>query len=47
VKSTVAAEVTAAAKAAGPLPFEPPYVFRERMRALSDWTKNAKREPHP
>jgi len=30
-----AAEVLAAAKAAGPLPFEPPHVFRRRMGALS------------
>ena len=35
----LAAQVTAAAKTAGPLPFEPPHVFRKRMRALSDWTK--------
>jgi micrococcal nuclease len=34
-----AAEVLAAAKAAGPLPFEPPYVFRARMRELSKWMK--------
>jgi micrococcal nuclease len=31
-----AAEVTAAARAAGPLPFEPPGLFRSRMRKLSD-----------
>jgi micrococcal nuclease len=35
-----AAEVMAAAKAAGPMPFEPPHVFRKRMRTLSDWQKN-------
>jgi endonuclease YncB( thermonuclease family) len=34
-----AAEVLAAAKAAGPLPFEPPHVFRGRMRELSKWMK--------
>ncbi len=34
-----AAEVLAAAKAAGPLPFEPPHVFRARMRELSKWMK--------
>lgn len=36
-----AAEVLAAAKAAGPLPFEPPYVFRKRMRILSESQKAA------
>ncbi len=30
-----AAEVLAAAKAAGPLPFEPPHLFRARMRDLT------------
>jgi len=34
-----AAEVTAAARAAGPLPFEPPHAFRARMRELSRWMK--------
>ncbi len=34
-----AAEVLAAAKSAGPLPFEPPHVFRSRMRDLSMWMK--------
>jgi len=34
-----AAEVLAAAKAAGPLPFEPPHLFRTRMRELSKWMK--------
>jgi endonuclease YncB( thermonuclease family) len=34
-----AAEVLAAAKAAGPLPFEPPHAFRARMRELSKWMK--------
>jgi endonuclease YncB( thermonuclease family) len=40
-----AAEVKAAAKGRPPLPFEPPHFFRKRMRALSDWEKNARREP--
>ena len=35
----IAAEVKAAAKAAGPLPFESPNYFRRRMRTLSDWMK--------
>jgi endonuclease YncB( thermonuclease family) len=34
-----AAEVMAAAKVQGPLPFEPPHVFRARMRDLSVWLK--------
>jgi endonuclease YncB( thermonuclease family) len=36
---TEAAEVMAAAKIQGPLPFEPPHVFRARMRDLSAWLK--------
>ena len=36
---TEAAEVLAAAKTAGPLPFEPPHVFRARMRDLTKWMK--------
>jgi endonuclease YncB( thermonuclease family) len=32
-----AAEVLADAKAAGPLPFEPPHAFRTRMRDVSKW----------
>jgi endonuclease YncB( thermonuclease family) len=36
---TEAAEVLAAAKAAGPAPFEPPHVFRGRMRDVSKWMK--------
>jgi endonuclease YncB( thermonuclease family) len=32
-----AAEVAAAAKDAGPLPFEPPHAFRARMREVSRW----------
>jgi len=31
-----AAEVLAAAKAAGPVPFEAPHLFRQRMRAVSE-----------
>jgi micrococcal nuclease len=34
-----ATEVLAAAKTAGPLPFERPHVFRARMRELSRWMK--------
>jgi endonuclease YncB( thermonuclease family) len=34
-----AAEVMEAAKVQGPLPFEPPHVFRARMRDLSAWLK--------
>jgi endonuclease YncB( thermonuclease family) len=34
-----AAEVVAAARAAGPLPFESPAAFRARMRELSRWMK--------
>lgn len=32
-----AAEVLAAAKAAGPVPFEPPHQFRARMRDVTRW----------
>jgi micrococcal nuclease len=32
-----AAEVLAAAKAAGPVPFEPPHLFRARMRDVTRW----------
>lgn len=35
-----AAEVVAAAKAAGPMPFEPPFQFRRRMRDVSKWMKD-------
>lgn len=35
----IAAEVKAAAKAAGPLPFESPNLFRRRMRPLSEYLK--------
>jgi endonuclease YncB( thermonuclease family) len=34
-----AAEVLAAAKAAGPLPFEAPHLFRTRMRDVSRWMR--------
>jgi micrococcal nuclease len=34
-----AAQVMAAAKAQGPLPFEPPHVYRARMRELTKWMK--------
>jgi len=34
-----AAEVVAAAKDVGPLPFEPPHQFRARMRDLTNWMK--------
>jgi micrococcal nuclease len=34
-----AAEVKDAAQVQGPLPFEPPHVFRARMRDLSTWLK--------
>ncbi|HYN01735.1 MAG TPA: thermonuclease family protein [Vicinamibacteria bacterium] len=36
---TEAAEVLAAAKTAGPVPFEPPHVFRGRMRDVTKWMK--------
>jgi micrococcal nuclease len=35
----VAAEMLAAAKEAGPPPFEPPGAYRTRMRVLSEWLK--------
>jgi len=34
-----AAEVLAAAEAAGPVPFEPPHIYRARMRELSQYMK--------
>jgi len=34
-----AAEVLKAAKEAGPLPFEPPHVYRARMRDVTEWMK--------
>lgn len=42
---TEAADVMAAAKAAGPLPFESPAVFRRRMRAVSEWMRERKIDP--
>jgi endonuclease YncB( thermonuclease family) len=39
-----AAEVAAAAKEAGPLPFESPGEYRRRMRAVSQWMKARGRE---
>jgi endonuclease YncB( thermonuclease family) len=35
-----AADVLAAAKAAGPVPFESPGEYRRRMRAVSDWMRS-------
>lgn len=35
-----AAEVSAAARAAGPLPFESPGIFRARMREVTQWMKS-------
>ena len=40
-----AAEVTAAAEAAGPLPFEPPGLYRGRMRRLSEHLKQSDGPP--
>ncbi len=40
-----AAAVLAAAKSAGPLPFEPPHVFRARMRDVAKWMKEKGLEP--
>jgi len=34
-----AAAVVAAAKAAGPVPFQPPFEFRRRMRDVTEWMK--------
>jgi endonuclease YncB( thermonuclease family) len=34
-----AAIVLDTAKQAGPMPFEPPYLYRNRMRKLADWMK--------
>jgi micrococcal nuclease len=41
-----AAEVTAAAKAAGPLPFESPGDHRKRMRDVSRWLKDTGARAH-
>ncbi len=40
-----ATEVTAAAKAAGPLPFESPATYRGRMRDLTKWMKEHGKYP--
>jgi endonuclease YncB( thermonuclease family) len=40
-----AAEVLAAAKSAGPVPFEAPYKFRQRMRDVTTWMKENGRLP--
>jgi endonuclease YncB( thermonuclease family) len=40
-----AAEVMAAAKAAGPMPFEPPGLFRRRMRDVSRWMQEQRGAP--
>jgi micrococcal nuclease len=40
-----AAEVVAAAKDIGPLPFEPPHQFRARMRDLTTWLKQRGQYP--
>ena len=37
--SREAAEVVAAAKSAAPLAFEPPHLYRARMRTLTNWLK--------
>lgn len=39
-----AAEVTAAAKSAGPVPFESPYLFRRRMRDVSRWIQEQRNQ---
>ena len=41
----IAAEITAAAKAAGPTPFEPPHLYRGRMRILTDAMKKNRTYP--
>ena len=40
-----AAEIKAAAKDIGPLPFEPPHLYRARMRDLTNWMKQAGQYP--
>lgn len=42
-----AATVLAAAKAAGPVPFEPPHIYRARMRAVTEWLKSQGQYPPP
>lgn len=40
-----AAAVLAAAKAAGPMPFEPPHQYRARMRRVTEWMKSQGQNP--
>jgi micrococcal nuclease len=40
-----AAQIKAAAKDIGPLPFEPPHLYRARMRDLTNWMKQAGQYP--
>jgi endonuclease YncB( thermonuclease family) len=42
-----AADVLAAARAQGPLPFESPAIFRARMAALTEWLKARNAYPPP
>jgi endonuclease YncB( thermonuclease family) len=42
-----AAEVAAAARTQGPLAFEPPHLFRARMRELTTWLKSQGLYPPP
>ena len=42
-----AAEVTAAAKTAGPVAFEPPYRYRQRMREVAAWMRENGTYPLP
>ncbi len=42
-----AAAVLAAAKAAGPVPFEPPHIYRARMRTVTTWLKSQGQYPPP
>ena len=43
----IASEMLAAARAAGPPPFEPPGLYRNRMRSLSEWMKVKSPAPEP
>jgi micrococcal nuclease len=42
-----AAAVLAAAKAAGPVAFEPPHIYRARMRAVTTWLRSRGQYPPP
>jgi endonuclease YncB( thermonuclease family) len=42
-----AVEVLAAARTAGPPPFEPPHAYRARMRELSAWLRRTGAFPEP